>query len=360
VTLPILPGAPRVTRLEPEVITPALTQALRAGAVLAAADVGVLALVGQGAVSCFQGLLTNDVEKAGDGAFVYGALLTPKGMIVVDGWAARQGNEVSFTVPAAGRERAAGIFQKSVPPRLARLEDRTADTVVLRLAGTRSLAIAEAARLPLPPAPGRVVRAVVGPDGDAAAMVARASEVAPFVLQVAAPAAIAGRLRDRLLAAGAEWAEPAALDFTRILAGWPGLESEVDEKTIPQEVRFDEIGGVSYTKGCYTGQETVSRLHFRGHANRQLRGLAFDAAPGRGDGLPVLVAERDVGRVSSVTWLPEGAAGGLAGGGGGGGGRWIGLGVIRHEVEPGTLVRAAGVEARITDLPFALPLIEPA
>jgi len=356
VTAPILPEPPRVTRLDPEQITPTLTQALRAGAVLAPAEVAVLALVGPGAVSCFQGLLTNDVEKAGDGAFVYGALLTPKGMIVVDGWAARQGAEVAFTVPAVGRERTAGIFQKSVPPRLAHLQDRTADTVVLRLGGMRALAIAEAARLPLPSAPGRVVRAALGapPGPEAIADIARASEGAPFVLQLAAPPPLAERLRARLVSAGAEWAEPAGLEFTRILAGWPGLASEVDEKTIPQEVRFDVIGGVSYTKGCYTGQETVSRLHFRGHPNRQLRGLAFEQPPAEGGALPVVHAEREVGRVTSVTWLPEGAIGGPAVG------RWIGLGVIRREVEPGTLVRAAGVEARVTDLPFTLPRIEPA
>ena len=357
-TAPLPPDLPRVTRLPPEQITPALTQALRAGAVLAPAEVAVLALVGPGAVSCFQGLLTNDVEKAGDGAFVYGALLTPKGMIVVDGWAARQGAEVAFTVPAVGRERTVAIFQKSVPPRLARLEDRTADTVVMRLGGTRALVIAEAARLPLPSAPGRVVRAPLSPPllpgPEPVADIARASEGAPFVLQLAAPTLLADRLRERLVSAGAEWTGPSGLEFTRILTGWPGLGSEVDEKTIPQEVRFDAIGGVSYTKGCYTGQETVSRLHFRGHPNRQLRGLAFEQPPARGDVLPVVHAEREVGRVTSVTWLPEGAVGGPVAG------RWIGLGVIRREVEPGTLVRAAGVEARVVDLPFTLPRIEPA
>jgi len=354
VSVPILPDSPRVTRLEPGQITPALTQALRAGALLAPAPVAVLALVGPGAVSCFQGLLTNDVEKAGDGAFVYGAFLTPKGMIVVDGWAARQGAEVAFTVPAIGRERTGGIFQKSVPPRLAHVQDRTTEVVVLRLAGTRALAIAEAARLPLPSAPGRVVRAALGSGADAVADIARASEGAPFVLQLAASPTHAERLRERLVSAGAEWAGPAGLEFTRILAGWPGLASEVDEKTIPQEVRFDVIGGVSYTKGCYPGQETVSRLHFRGHANRHLRGLAFEQPPAEGDPLLVVHAERDVGRVTSVTWLPEGAVGGPAVG------RWIGLAVIRHHVEPGTLVRAADVEARVTDLPFTLPRIEPA
>jgi tRNA-modifying protein YgfZ len=350
VTPPILPGPPRVMRVDQSQATPALAQALRAGAVLAPADAAVLALVGDGAVACLQGLLTNDIEKAGDGGFVYGALLTPKGMVVVDGWTARLGNEATFTVPAAGRERAAAIFAKAVPPRLARLRDERDDTVVLRLAGARALAIAEAARLPLPAAPGHTLRAQAIGD------IARATEEAPFVLQVSAPPAAADEARRRLVAAGAVWAEPAALEFTRILAGWPGLESEVDEKTIPQEVRFDEIGGVSYTKGCYTGQETVSRLHFRGHANRQLRGLAFDGAPPptAPDPLPVMLAEREVGRVSSLSWLPEGTAAGPSVG------RWIGLGVIRHEVEVGALVLAGGVEARVTGLPFALPRIEPA
>lgn len=355
-TPPILPGPPRLMRVDPSQVTPALAQALRAGAVVAAADAAVLALAGDGAVACLQGLLTSDIEKAGDGGFVYGALLTPKGMIVVDGWTARLGNVVTFTVPAPGRERARAIFEKAVPPRLAKLRE-DGDPVVLRLAGARALAIAEAARLPLPAAPGRAIRAPLRAGAGSAEPVvdiARATEEAPFVVQVSAPPAAADEVRRRLVAAGAVTAEPAALEFTRILAGWPGLESEVDEKTIPQEVRFDEIGGVSYTKGCYTGQETVSRLHFRGHANRQLRGLAFDAAPFAADPMPVLLAEREVGRVSSLSWLPEGAAAGPSAG------RWIGLGVIRHEVEGGTLVFAGGVEARVADLPFLLPRIEPA
>src|SRR5881409_1071737 len=78
-----------VARLEPGRVTAATVAALRTGALLARAEAGVVALTGPGAVTCFQGLLTNDIEKPGDGAFLYGALLTPKGMIVVDGCATR-------------------------------------------------------------------------------------------------------------------------------------------------------------------------------------------------------------------------------------------------------------------------------
>ena len=90
-------------RLGPDAVTPVLFTALQTGAVFARADVGVLTLAGPGAAASLQGLLTNDVEKPGDGAFIYGAMLTPKGMIVVDGWAARQGTTLTYTVPADRR-----------------------------------------------------------------------------------------------------------------------------------------------------------------------------------------------------------------------------------------------------------------
>src|SRR5439155_1517542 len=130
---PLAHGAPALARLDADTATPAIVQALRVGAVLAAAEVGIITLTGPGALECVQGLLTSDLDKPGDGGFVYGALLTPKGMIVVDGWAARQGAEVRFTTPAPGE--AVALFTHSVPPRLARVGDRSADYAVLRLAG---------------------------------------------------------------------------------------------------------------------------------------------------------------------------------------------------------------------------------
>src|SRR6266571_2407723 len=227
---PLSHGPPALARLDAGAATPAMVQALRVGAVLAPAEVGVITLVGPGAVDCVQGLLTSDLEKPGDGGFVYGALLTPKGMIVVDGWAARQGAEVRFTTPAP--EAAHALFTHSVPPRLARVGNRSADYTVLRLAGMRALAIAEAARLQVPTAPGRVISIEL--EG-AAVDVARASEGAPFVLQLTLSRDAAPPLQERLERAGALGSTPAALELARVLAGRPGLASEVEEKTIPPE-----------------------------------------------------------------------------------------------------------------------------
>jgi folate-binding protein YgfZ len=320
---------------------------MRAGAIVAPADARVLDLTGPGAVASFQGLLTSDIENPGDGAFVYGALLTPKGMIVVDGWAARLGARVRFTVPSEGRERAATILQRSVPPRLARTVDRSADSAVLRVAGAHAVAILAASGLPAPPHAGHAIETTLD---DVPLEIARATDRAPFAFQITMATEHEAAVVARLVRGGAGVAEAAALELARILAGWPRLASEVDEKTIPQEVGYDEIGGVSYTKGCYTGQETVSRLHFRGHANRNLRGLLFETdspAPPAEGWSAVTEDERDVGRVTSIAWVA-------------GADRWIGLAVIRREVAVNAVVRAAGREARVVNLPFDIPAVGPA
>src|SRR6266550_3313975 len=109
-------GPPQVARVEPGDVTPTLVTALYTGALVSRVEAGVVALTGPGAVTSFQGLLTNDVELPGDGSFVYGALLTPKGMIVVDGWAARLGATVSYTVPARSRWRSRRASRCRPPP----------------------------------------------------------------------------------------------------------------------------------------------------------------------------------------------------------------------------------------------------
>ena len=217
-----------MTRLEQDAVPAEVVDQLRAGAIVAPVDAGVIELSGPGtgAITCFQGLLTNDIEKPGDGAFVYGALLTAKGMLVVDGWAARLGSRVRFTVAAEGRERALAIFQRSIPPRLARFEDRTEALGVLRVAGALSTAVMGAAGFPVPPGSSR---AVEGKAGDIAVEVARANEAAPFVFQITAASAHRAALLERLARGGAHRAAEDALELARILAGWPRLASEVDD-----------------------------------------------------------------------------------------------------------------------------------
>ncbi len=310
--------------------------ALHDGAAVAAAEVGVVELVGTGALQCMQGLLTNDLETPGEHTFVYGAVLTPKGMIVCDLWVGREPDRLTLYAPTGGHDDLVNLLRRSVPPRLAQVHDRSADRA-LRLVGPEAVAVAQRAGIEVPDA-GHVASGTLDKVVYSAA---RPPEPHPFALQVACDAAGQTVLLTALEGAGATPAPEAALDMARILAGWPKLGAEIAEKTLPQEVRYDEIGGVSYSKGCYTGQETVSRLHFRGHTNRRTVGLRWHGVPPDAATSDVEHEGKKVGRVSSVAWLDDQEV-------------HIGLGVVRRAVEVGVELMAAGSTAHIVELPFDL------
>jgi len=309
-------------------------EAVLDGAALAPVAADVLEVTGPGAVDCLQGLFTNDLARPGDGAFLYGAVLSPKGMILSDLWALRREASVFLVVPSAGRAAVDAVLQKSLPPRLARVTPRPG-LKVWRLAGPRALEVATVAGI-LVPEPGRSSVNLVG---GAAVMAARPQASAPFGLELYTDALGWHAVRDVLAEAGAHEAGPTALEIARILAGWPRLGAEIDEKTLPQEVRFDELEGVSYTKGCYVGQETVARVHFRGHVNRVMAGLWWTAPPSLRGTPTVLLENRLVGRVTSMAWVPLF-------------GRFVGLAKIRREANRRGRVIACRATAHIVPLPF--------
>jgi folate-binding protein YgfZ len=111
----------------------------------------------------------------------------------------------------------------------------------------------------------------------------------------------------------------------RSRAGEWGID--IDDSTIPQEANFDELDAISYTKGCYIGQEVVARVHFRGHVNRHLRGLraASTDAPPQGAQL-IDDSGNHVGDVRSSVASPR--LGGIA------------IGMVRREVELGASLNA--------------------
>ena len=111
----------------------------------------------------------------------------------------------------------------------------------------------------------------------------------------------------------------------------------MDDSTIPQEAGLNDRA-VSFTKGCYVGQETVARLHWRGKPNRHLRGLRLSApAP---TGTPLRLGEREVGRLGSVAESP--ALGPIA------------LAIVRREAAVGDALAVGDgtVTAEVVELPF--------
>jgi folate-binding protein YgfZ len=308
-------------------------ETVRRGAAVVVNHPAVFRVTGSGALTCLQGLFTNDLDHPGEGSLSYGAMLTPKGMIVVDAWIVRHAGALTLIAPASGRDAAREIFQRTLPPRLAKASDLTEESAVAWVLGAHGFHTLMQSGIKAPEAAGRVVEHESGPG---ALLVGLATEAAPFAALLAgAGAAVEAAVR-RLVIAGALRGEARDLHAARILAGWPALGAEIDEKTLPQEVRYDEIGGVSYTKGCYTGQETVARLHFRGHTNRELRGLSW-RQPGAPNGRSVVSREKEVGTVGSTLTVD---------------GHTLGLALIRREVEPGAEVVAGGRGATVVALPF--------
>src|SRR5204863_9000507 len=105
-----------------------------------------------------------------------------------------------------------------------------------------------------------------------------------------------------LVDAGAAVVSEEASEIVRVEHGRPRYGIDLDDTVIPQEAGLNERA-VSFTKGCYVGQETVARLYYRGQPNRHLRGLRLSApAP---SGAELRLGERVVGRLGSVVWSPR-------------------------------------------------------
>lgn len=312
-------------------MTAAELERLRRGATFVASRPAVFRIEGPGAVECVQGLLTCDVARPGADSVGYGALLTPKGMIVTDFWVLRDHHGLTLVAPIDGHEPALDLFRRQLPPRLARMTDRTGEWDVIWGFGDQVDRVLRAAELPSPHL-GRLelLPVIPGP-----VEVAQPDHHAPWRAVILVPHDAAEGILARLARAGGSAGTPADAEAIRILAGFPLLGAEIGEKTLPQEVRYDDLGGVSYTKGCYLGQETVARVHFRGHPNRMLRGFRWEGGP-PGDTI-VWFEGREVGRVTSLLALES---------------ECLGIGLLRREVEPGAQVLVGDQPAEVIALPF--------
>jgi folate-binding protein YgfZ len=153
-------------------------------------------------------------------------------------------------------------------------------------------------------------------------------------------AANADAVGDALVEAGAARVSEDAAEILRVESGRPRFGREMTTATIPQEAGIDDRA-VSFTKGCYIGQETVARLHYKGKPNRFLRGLRLEAPVVDGD--PIALADRELGRVGTAVLSP--ALGPIA------------LAVVRREAEPGARVEVGegAVAAEVVELPFRAP-----
>jgi len=296
-------------------------------------------------VDTLTGLVTNDIGALTAGSGLYAAALTPRGKIIADVRVFARESDLLIDVPVRAAAGWVAMIRKYVNPRTSRYADHTESLADLGIFGIRARGIVAAAvdvsvEALAALAPYSHVAGTV--DGNSV-LVARVPDIGIEGYEVIVPAESRAQLWRRALEFGAV---PAGLDtweIARIEAGRPEWGIDIDETTIPQEANLDAMHAISYTKGCYTGQETVARVHFRGHVNRHLRGLTYPGV----DPLPQsaqLFADGDkpVGDVRSTAVSPR--LGGVA------------IAMVRREIAPGTVVRARweGGEssAVVLELPF--------
>jgi aminomethyltransferase len=250
---------------------------------------------GRDAERLLQSLVSNDVEALLPGGACLAFVLTPKGRPIADLRLWREAPEafVLEAEPALHDALASTVRRYRLAARADIVDDRDRLALITVLG-------------PLQPPPG-----VLAAEG------ALGTDV------LGAPGAVRALWAD-LVAAGYRPVGSDAFEIARVEAGVPRFGAEIDESVLPAETGLVERA-VSFTKGCYVGQEPVARLHYRGHPNRHLRRLvgldgALPSAPAE-----IVLGERVVGRLTSVAQPP-------------GGGPTVGLGYVRREVEEGSII----------------------
>jgi folate-binding protein YgfZ len=289
---------------------------------------GKLALTGGEAKAFMHGQVTNDVEGLHPGEGCYAAFLDHKGKMQGDLRILDTGSELWLDTERATLQPLFTMIHRYKLGSDLELHKRTVEQGLLSLVGPEARAVADAAELP--DTEHANVRAEL--DGTPVLLIATDAGV-----DVVCDAERTGDLADALRARGARDVPEDAVEALRVEHGRPRFGLDMDTSTIPQEAGINERA-VSFTKGCYVGQETVARLHYRGKPNRGLRGLRL-SAPAE-PGAELRLGEKVVGRLGTVA--QSDALGPIA------------LAIVRREAEPGATLAVGGgsVSAEVVALPF--------
>jgi folate-binding protein YgfZ len=301
----------------------------------------VIEVRGGDRVRWLDGMLTGDVkalDPAGPRSGCHALVLTREGRIVAEVHALARPDRLLLELERAAVAPALAHLGRYVIADDVELADASDGFARLALEGPAAAdALAAALGAPLALAPDAVAEVALG--GRPVLAAGYSLSGLPGV-QLLAAAADGPAVRAALLAAGGVAPAGAeALELLRVEQGVPRFGRELGPDVLPAEARLERA--VSETKGCYTGQEVVTRMRARGRVSHLLVGLRFEAA-GALAGSELRAGARAVGSVTSVAASPRCGA--------------IGLGFVRAaDAAPGTELTAGGVRARVAALPFAAP-----
>ena len=308
-------------------IDPEYAAATEAVALIDRSERGKLALSGPEAVAFLDSLLSNDIASVELGGGIDATLLTHKGHLLAEVRVLRAEDELLLDCERPALQALFDALNQFRIGYAVELHKRTLQRGLLSLIGPRADGV-------LPAAPAAAEHSHVATSVAGAQVRAIRTDLGIDILcESEATEAVGAALRE----AGAVPIGEAVAEAVRIERGRPRFGIEIDERTMPQEAGLHERA-VSFTKGCYVGQETVARLYWKGRPNRHLRGLRLSDAVAAGT--PLRLGDAEVGALGSVARSPRLGA--------------IGLALLRREAEPGAVlaVGEGGVSATVVELPF--------
>ncbi len=306
---------------------------------------GAISLFGRDRQTFLQGQVTNDIARLMPGQGAHACLLNNTGHLLAD---LRIYAFADHLLIETDPERA-GVVAETLDRYLVRekvmIEDSSRQWTILTAQGQGALAtVVQVVMSQTPLAFGAPFSHMSGHAvlGDVEAFVVLRSHTsgAPGY-DLWLPSDLAPEALDILKALpGATELDDETYDLLRIEAGTPKWGAELDESVIPLEAGMEDA--ISYTKGCYMGQEIIARIHSRGHTNRSLRGLKLSRPASAGDALLAQDGPRggqEVGRITSSAVSPDLGP--------------IALGYVRNEyISSGVSLTVGNATATVTDLPF--------
>ncbi len=291
---------------------------------------GLLRLTGKDPVGMLNAILTNSVPQNAH-LGVYALLLNPKGRVQSDLRVLKFGEDILVDTEPEGADAAREILGRYAPFSRVKLEDLWEGWSVLGLYGPGADDLLEGLDL----AEHQTTEVEIG--GGTLLIAGVAAPVPGYDLL--GPSETVARARESLIELGGIPANLDAYETARIEAGVPRMGAELDDSVIPAEAGVVERA-VSFTKGCYPGQEPVARLHHRGHANRGLRVLELEGSSVPEYDAEVRLGEKVVGRVTSAVREGDGV---------------VALAYVRVEVPDDAELTVGGTRARVAPLSSAAP-----
>jgi folate-binding protein YgfZ len=304
---------------------------------------GLLLVSGSEAVMFLNGLITNDVKTLAVNSWMPAVFPNVQGRLLAAVRIIHRDDGFLIDTESATLETVTKLLERFTLAGDFRLTDLTSQTAMLSVQGQKA---AEVMRQAFGETAANVEHQKMFTaqlENDSNVSIIRATHTAEDGFDLFVNANEARNLLESLTKAGAQPVGPDALEMLRIEAGIPRYGIDMDETNVVTETNLDD--SVSFTKGCYIGQEIIARIKYRGHVAKKLTGLVFEnnVVPERGAKI-LSSDDKEIGRITSVTFSPR-----LS--------RTVALGYVKYDyLAPGTGVKVISSEqecpAAVAELPF--------